>query len=529
MRDTRVYLLVLIVSGVLLAAPTAQANHRTDLTSAADEGDPYDANVTVGYTRTLHKGSIKRESLGQGRKGGSILTKQLTYANIRHTLSVRADLAIFRDLQVHLEIPIIISDSRMLKLAENGGDSCGNPPSTHCVTPSSLDLISDGFMPNAGAFPNAVGAMVGSNDSPAGGFQLPNRSGLDQIHVGLTWAPLNQNRDATKPTWIIGFEARVAVGETMRYTPWVYDKNTNAFSYSEAEAKKNTAVGQGLHHFHFFMTLSRRFKYVDPWFTLFYFLPVAVDDSLYAESSFDQSGQERHLPQMSGGVESGIQIIPWEDKERDLKVAIDVWARLTGMFEGRGYSPMWEVFSQNPVLNGPCRRTAYDISKDNGYDKWQNGTYCGDKSGYEDQDGPYIPYPGITSIENHAVFKGGFNVNAQLTKWFWVMLGVGLGHEQAHFITFGDTGINRAACERGSDGARPYNCNNMGKNAHIEPFYPAGTDNAADVNSGKRVSDWLPYDELNPVYRPYIDLAGRRYRVTDSTIFDVMVAVKGMF
>jgi hypothetical protein len=69
-------------------------------------------------------------------------------------------------------------------------------------------------------------------------------------------------------------------------------------------------------------------------------------------------------------------------------------------------------------------------------------------------------------------------------------------------------------------------------------YYPVGwrdvngnghTQTADDINKDKSKADWLVYDEMNPVYRPYIDLAGRRYRVTDSTIFDVMVAIKGMF
>ena len=515
MRDMRVYLLPLIVSGILLAVPSAQANHRTDLTSAADEGDPYDVNVSVGYSRTLFKGSIKREALGPSHTGGTALAKELTFANIRHVLSVRADLAVFRDLQFHIELPVILSDSRSLKLAENGGDSCGVQAWEHCVTKENSTLIRDGFMPDKNAFPAGMaGAMVGSNDGPSGGFLLPNRSGLDQLFIGLTWAPLNQNRDATKPTWIIGFEARVAVGDPMEYNPWVYDSNTDSYGYSADKADDNTAVGQGLHHFHFFMTLSRRFKYVDPWMTIFYFLPMATKDSLYKQSDWEQSGQERHDPQQRGGVEAGLEIIPWEDKERDMKIGIDLFARLEGVFEGRGYSPMWEVFANNPILNGPCRRTAIPAEMggkvvDRGMSKWQNGTFCEDGS-VKDKDGVYIPYPGISSIENHAVFKGGLSVKAQITKWFWASLGLGLGHEQAHFITFGDTGKDR------------------NQSGQIERFYMTPSEVDA-IKKGTLEADPGPYDEINPVYRPYIDLAGRRFRVTDTTIFDVMVAVKGMF
>jgi len=506
---------LLILAGVLLAPPTAQANHRTDLTSAFDEGNPYDFNVLVGYNRTLFKGAVKREALGAGHKGGTGLNKEINFSNVRHTLRVRAEAAIWRDLQLHFELPIVLADHRELKLADNGSDGCGNPNWTNCVTKENSTLIRDGFVPDSTAFPaNTPGALIGSNDGPKGGFLLPNRSGLDQMHLGISWAPLNQNRDATKPNWVIGFEARIAIGKVAEYNPYNYDPTNNSFSYDENKAGANTAVGQGLHHFHFFMTLSRRFQYVDPYFTIFYFLPVATKDSLYKKTTFEQSGQERHEPQQRGGVEMGIEAIPWEDKERDMKIGVELWGRLEGVFEGRGYSPMWEVFANNPILNGPCRRNvgagALNSGEDKGLSKWQNGTYCEDSA---NNNNAFMPYPGISSIENHALFKGGLNINAQLTKYFWMTFGMGIGHEQAHFITFADTGKDR------------------NKSGQIERFYPTQTEaDAINKDPNDNVTgDPGAYDEINPIYRPYVDLAGRRFRVTDTTIFDIMVAIKGQF
>ena len=172
-----------------------------------------------------------------------------------------------------------------------------------------------------------------------------------------------------------------------------------------------------------------------------------------------------------------------------------------------------QVFTQNFYPPGKiCRRTVNFLvhiicPAPDGLTKWQNGTHCEDS---KTNDKAFIPYPGISSIENHAVFKGGLSVKAQLTKWFWASIGLGLGHEQAHYITFGDTGKDR---------------NQTGQ---IERFYPTPSEVDA-IKKGTLRADEGPYDEINPVYRPYIDLAGRRFRITDTTIFDVMVALKGQF
>jgi hypothetical protein len=43
------------------------------------------------------------------------------------------------------------------------------------------------------------------------------RSGLDQLWISLSWAPMNQARDDTKPTWILTAEFRPSIGKLMKF------------------------------------------------------------------------------------------------------------------------------------------------------------------------------------------------------------------------------------------------------------------------------------------------------------------------
>jgi hypothetical protein len=489
--------LPLLVYLLLLTEGTSHAGHVTDLATAFDKGNPYDFNLQVGYTRSLKRGSIKREVTGiKDNKGNPLYAdgvqtfKEARFTQTRHILSIRGELAIFRDLQLSLEFPIILQDTRSLDFAQNGGDDCGNPVEINCVTKRNSTLVKQGFLPQSmvNNMNDRQVELAGPNATP-NMFDLPNRAGLDQFHLGLSWAPLNQKRDPTKPTWVIGFEARIAVGDPMEH---------NGFQ-SEVQAKfkgapgsilnpsGNTSVGRGIHELMWFTTVSRRWRYIDPWIHFFYMFPVATKDSMYEKTEFDLSGQERHTPQQTGGVEAGMEIVAWEQPAKNNKFTIELYARLEGRFEGRGYSELWEIFANNPVLAGPCRPRP--DSKFYSPSKWNNGSYClGDLSSNDPSN--FIPYPGLSKIENYATFKASLAFNLDFTKYFRARLGVSLGHEQQHFITFGDAG--------------------------------------RDLGGIKGIDSDLE-TEVNPMYRPFVDMVGRRFRVGETTVFDFFASLEGRF
>jgi hypothetical protein len=463
----------LAVLPFLLSSSVAQANWRTEVASAFEDDDPYDFNIQIAFLRSLKRGAIKREVGYSGTGPYDInLAKELRFTQITNTLDIRAEAAVFKDLALHFEFPIVISDTRQLDFAQNGGKSCGSPRETDCVTWNNSTLVRDGFLEHSRLSDQTVTIASENEYAKGGGWKLPKRSGLDQFYLGLSWAVLNQVKDSTKPTWVLGFEARISIGTMMEYNP--------------DDPTANTGVSRGYHQLQWFTTVSRRFKYFDPWFNLFYLLPVTRSGSLLDKTTFPLSGQERSGPVQRGGGSAGMEIVVWEQPEKNNKFTIELGAKIEGVFEGRDYSEMWEVFANNPLLKGPCSPLPAGQSID--FTRWDNGTYCTERD-QSKKSGDTIPYPGITSIENHAIFSGSFALNFQLTKWFRARAGVAFSHEQQHFITFGDAGKS-------------------GNAGYIEQ---------------------RDETQVNPMYRPYIDATGRRFRVGETTIFDFFLSAMGMF
>lgn len=461
-------LLFLALAGTQLVAdtPAARAADITDLASGFEPGDELDARVSIDYRRRLYRGAIDREAVGRATGQTEVQRiKELRFSQTRHLLVPRVEVGLWRDLQLHLALPIVLADDRSLSFAQNGGAPCGDPPTAACVTPANSTLVRDGFLDGGQMTPNQV--AVGNASGAPGGLILPTRSGVDQLYLGIAWAPLNQRRDPTKPTWVTGFEARLAIGSPMEYN-------------AATDPRGNTSVGRGLHELRFHSAVSRRFGWIEPWFGLHYMVPIAAEDSLFSKTRFPRSGQQRAQPQQSAGGEVGAAFVAWERPAEHYAVTIEASTALEATFEGRGYSPIWEVFANSPRLLSACHPTPAGAG---GLTPWDNGSYCAAPT-------DPLPFPGITSIENHLGVTGTLAVRAQVTRWAQLRLGLALGHEQAHDITFASVGRGR------------------------------------DPNQEIQITD--PF-QVNPSFQPLIDTVGRRFRVAEVTTFDLSLGLVALF
>jgi len=166
----------------------------TSVVDAFDRDDPIDINLTLGFTQSWRSADIHREtSLSQpGLSTGRFVAATenvATFSQSVSTLNMGADIGIFRDLALILRLPLILSDSREL------GDLNGSS--------ANIDRLRDPQVDPA------TGIHTPLFNVP---FKSPTRSGIDYFSVGLNWAIFNQQRDWTKPTWVVGAEGRFSVG-----------------------------------------------------------------------------------------------------------------------------------------------------------------------------------------------------------------------------------------------------------------------------------------------------------------------------
>jgi hypothetical protein len=399
---------------VVAAAVTARGAELTDVASSFDSETVFDFRFRFRYDHTEKRAQIKRELEGVTPDQASIgRYKDLLFEEHRDTLTLRTEVGLYHDLMLFLELPIIYSDESTYSFDTSAGSGCTYPPVSDptCVNGSNSSSVVDGIIPAGGFDAQRNGAAA-----PAGGplFRGVARGAhggsggdaFDTLNVGLKWAPLNQRRDPTKPTWVIGVESQFSIGTVK--------------SLDRARPNANHGVSDGLHRLIFSTAVSRRLGPIDPYLGLWYLLPIPRDDSLFKD--YGPSEQNKN-PQQHGGASFGFEAIAYERPRESYRVALDFRGRLEGHFAGRGYSEAWELFASSPALQ--CD-TAYNRSCD---------PTVASRNAYQGQ-----PFTGITAIDSYATLGADLAVNGQIGRYARVRAGFEYSHDQSHLITGDDIG-----------------------------------------------------------------------------------------
>jgi len=419
-------------------AGVAHANPDSLVPSAGVEGAPMSLHLRLDYGYELSSSTIMRERIGDPTSdplGGIPRSNDLAFHQYRHILTPRAEVGIFRDTWLSLALPIVVSQARELELAPGIGRADSS-------------TLGGGLLPAQGF------DARDTSTAPPGDlvFRGINRSGLDQIHVGLNVAPMNQRRDDTKPTWKIGAEMRLAIGRVMRF--------------DSLDPRSETGVSRGVHELRLWTSIDRQFRWTEGWFELFWQVPVAARaKSLYQDPGF---GSSNHKPSQQGGASFGIETYVVNDKLTGNRISLDLGGRIVGHFEGRQYSELWEVFA----YAGDSRGTGPLILD---RDPTETGLQA-------------MSHPGISNVENYLETAGRVAVRASLGEHVRFAAVVDLAWKTDHVISFADAGIDLPSCADTSG---------------------ACEDSANDVVNPGTV-------EVNPQHAPTIDLVGHRYHSVDN-------------
>jgi hypothetical protein len=434
-----------------LGISLARANPASIVPSAADPGDPADLNLRLDYEYTIDSAAIFREAAGEAVDplGGIPKHRDLAFKQYRHLIVPRADLGVYHNIWLSFAMPIVIAQQRELTLGEG------------VTRDSSLTLLGD-LVPTGGFDARDPGTPLPGD----GVFRGPSRKGIDQVHLGLGFALMNQDNDDTKPTWKLGGELRLAAGRVMRF--------------SADDPTGNTSVGRGVHELRVWTSVAKRYKRAESWFEMYWQTPIAEKpQSLLQLPSAEKFGATNLRAGQVGGVAFGVELFAIDDPVTLNRISIDLGARADAHFEGRDYSEMWELFSfaGDAGRGGPLVLDA---------DPTTTGTQP--KS-----------HPGVTNIENYLETAGRVAIRAQLGKYVRFAAMFDLVWKTDHVITFADAGIDLPTCgQPGVTGA----CENA-ENSVVNP----------DTGEG------------NPLHTDVIDLVGHRYHSQDN--FGFVIGVQG--
>jgi hypothetical protein len=420
-----------LVSVLVLGAGGALANPASIVPSAGVE-DRH-AVFDLEYHYELDSSTVSREGVGPGSDPQQPIrrTNDLAFHQFRHVLTPRAEIGVFRDTWLSIALPITIAQARELKLADG-------------IDRATSTTLRDGLLPMAGFDARDPGT------APAGDmiFRGVGRAGLDQVHLGLGVAPMNQDRDDTKPTWKLYAELRLAVGKVMKF--------------DAMDPGSETGVSRGVHEVVIGTSFDRRFSWVEGWFELSWLRPVATKSgSLFSDPGF---GATNTKPSQIATVAAGLELYAMNDKVNGNRISLDLGGKARVHFEGREYTEMWEVFAYagDSRLSGPLVLDR---------DPLDSGVQA-------------MSHPGISNVENYLETTGEIAVRAKLGDNVRFGAIVDLTWKTDHAISFADAGVDLPTC---GDGVTT-NCE---------------TDRNNLVDPGTR--------EVNPAHAPLIDLVGHRY------------------
>jgi hypothetical protein len=437
--------------GLGLGVPAARANPASLVASAADPGDPADLYLRLDYDYAIETASIWRERVGATTDPLAPIPKtlDLEFKQFRHRLVPRLDLGVFTNTSLNVALPIVIAQQRELTLGAG-------------VPRDGSSTVLDGLLPAEGFDARDPGTPL-SGDLM---FRGVSRSGVDQIHAGMTFALMNQDNDDTKPTWKLGGELRIPVGRVMRF--------------NAADPSSETGVGRGIYEVRVATSVGRRYRRTEGWFELYWQAPVAEkDSSLLGLPAREQFGATSVRVGQQAGVAAGLEVYAVDDRATGNRISLDLGARMDAHFEGRAYTEMWEVFALagDATRGGPLVLDADPIA----------------------DDVQARSHPGVTNVENYLEMAGRAAIRAQLGRYVRFAAMVDLVWKTDHAITFADAGIDLPTCgAAGVSGA----CEDE--------------DNGV-VNPGSQ--------EVNPLHVPRIDLVGHRY-LSESN-FGFVIGVQG--
>lgn len=327
-----------VLAALTLGAPfAASAADITRIASSFEDDDPFDLFIDVGFERTQTRAKIVREqapfAIPEGEPAPETINEanEVWYKGVDSRLNLRLAFGVWQDLEFSFALPIVFQQNERWDYV-SGTDAGNSTITNNCIN-------ADGS-----AIP---GCLAGTSPGrPLFGVpQESFRGGLGNMHFGLAYAFFNQEKDNTKPTWIVGLDYEAPTAK----------QRDPSVDTTDPDNRGN--VGDRVHKYQLYTAFSRRMGVADPYFRASYTIPVrgpkfysncdqrnADPPNLGAPQNCLTNGWDRKetgikSPTLASMV-FGVELIPHDDKKKMQKFALDLRAIGNYVGEGRYYNEL---------------------------------------------------------------------------------------------------------------------------------------------------------------------------------------------
>ncbi|MEO7111700.1 MAG: hypothetical protein ABI183_14765 [Polyangiaceae bacterium] len=457
------------------ASEPRQMRETAEITSVVDafdtdNDDPFDLNLTLGFEQRWKHANIRRESdlaqPGLSTGGFTPATENVaSFSESTSILNIGADIGIFRDLALILRLPLILNDSA--ELGDLNGSS-NNPSRTQDSNGQQLFSVP---------------------------FKGPSHSGVDWFSAGLDYAIFNQQRDWTKPTWVVGIEGRFGIGTPLH----ACNANPQAGTAqcpdpANPSQNRDPGISRGMTTLAAHTVFSRRFGYVEPYSGLWFLADFPHDSTDYGATD-NLKGSLGNHPPLVGTFSLGTEIIPYERRDAYQRLLFDVRASGAYHSEGREYSELFDALGSS---------TASSLRNFNPGGYMASTGSGGQTTSVADPAAQKVYFTGITDQQAYGSLGLQASATYQVGEYVKFNAGGGLMWNQNHLISAADS------------------CNPDFKG---DPGAAGPCHGVVNNGIGPQPVSGIP----NPNYRAVIDSPGRRFSVDDTTVISLWVAGVVMF
>ncbi len=433
----------------------------TSVVDAFDSDDPFDLNLVLGFSQSYKHAKIRRETqLAQPglATGGFIPASEniASYSSSTSTLLVGADVGIYKDLALVVRLPVVLGWSQSL------GDLDGSQA-------VSAQRLQDPVSGQLFTVP----------------FTSPTRSGVDYVSAGLDWAITNQQRDRTKPTWVVGIEGRVAIGTPLHACNAAPAAGVARCPDPVTGQDRDPGISRGMDSIVAKTIWSRRFGYVEPYSGFWVQADFPRGDSDFGK--WNPSTDVARTPPIVGSFAAGVEVIPYEHRAAFQRLSADFRLKGTYHSPGRDYSELFDALgsSQAGSLRTP-NPAAYMAGPTPG------------GPGVADPSSEKVYFTGVTEQQAYGSFLVSASATWQAGAYVKFAVGGAFTYAQPHLVTAADS------------------CN------------PSVTDPAL-AGPCRNPATGQVAGAPNPDHRDAIDQPGHRFSVDDTTVVDLYVMGIVMF